>query len=229
MFNELVENTYDCDNISYNNDIGKKIELIACDTHYEEVVIIDNYVKLSNKDNSAVLVRKNEYAIELSKQLRKLNPNKYFLVQDYQYYRRNEVKEIMAFLRLILNPYDTVSLERIAMKYVKGFGQKKLSKILTEEAVNNGIRVSDLLDIKTHLGMGNQYKRLTDKLQRNEIVIFDTETTGLKFGEDEIIQIAAIKINSDFEILDKVNILVKANRPVGDSYLIHGISDELLK
>ena len=28
MFNELVENTYDCDYISYNNDIGKKIELI---------------------------------------------------------------------------------------------------------------------------------------------------------------------------------------------------------
>lgn len=229
MFNSLVEKTYDCHYISNNQLSGDKIKFFSCNNHFDEARIIDKLVKINEEENLTVLVRTNRYAIELSKQLRNLNPNKYFLVQEYQYYRRNEVKEIMAFLRLILNPYDSVSFEKIALKYVKGFGEKRLSKIIDNEAYKSGLRVSDLLDVKTHEGNGDQYKLLLDKLNSNEIVIFDTETTGLKFDEDEIIQIGAIKLNSKFEIINKLNVLVKANKSVGDSYHIHKISDNDLK
>lgn len=225
MFPDSVAETYVEDVISENSIAGEPVYLKYCYNVVDEANFINKQVQINGESNACVLVRTNDYAINLSKHV---DPNKFFLVQDFQYYKRNEVKEILAFLKLILNPYDTVSLERIAIKYVKGFGSARLKKLTTEQAFNMGVRIADLLDIKTHDGNGDQYNMLTEKLAKGEVVVFDTETTGLDIENDEIIQIAAIKINENGEAIDKLNIYVRNQRPVGSSYYIHKISDEKL-
>lgn len=225
MFPQLVGETYKEDIVSENVAEGEPVYLKYCYNAVDEAEFINEQVKINAETNACVLVRTNDYAIRLSKNV---DADKFFLVQDFQYYKRNEVKEIIAFLKLILNPYDTVSMERIAVKYVKGFGEARLKKLTSDRVYNLGIRIADLLDIKTHTGNGDQYNLLNEKLAIGNVVVFDTETTGLDIEQDEIIQIAAIRINQNGDVTDKLNIFVKNQKPVGSSYYIHKISDEKL-
>ena len=48
---------------------------------------------------------------------------------------------------------------------------------------------------------------------QGEYVIFDTETTGLNVFEDDIVQIAAIKVNAG-KIIDRFNIILHTDKPI---------------
>lgn len=192
----------------------------------EEARFINEDIIRHQTSDACILVRTNTYAKDLSKCLEEINPNRYFLVQDYQYYKRPEVKEILAFLRLILNPYDAVSLERIAVRYVRGFGDKKLSELISNEAYETGVRINDLLDKKTHENGGDKYRFLEDNLMLGNVVVFDTETTGLDVESDEVVQIACKRIDQDGNELNRFTTLVKTRKGVGESEKVHHISDE---
>jgi len=53
----------------------------------------------------------------------------YKLVAGTRFYERREVKDIIAYLRLIQNPYDTVSLLRIINVPQRGIGQRSLDEL----------------------------------------------------------------------------------------------------
>ncbi|GAH12581.1 unnamed protein product, partial [marine sediment metagenome] len=53
----------------------------------------------------------------------------YKLVAGTRFYERREVKDIIAYLRLIQNPYDTVSLLRIINVPQRGIGQQTVAKL----------------------------------------------------------------------------------------------------
>lgn len=55
----------------------------------------------------------------------------YQLVGTLRFYERREVKDIIAYLRLIQNPYDSVSLARIINVPGRGIGQRTLSELST--------------------------------------------------------------------------------------------------
>jgi len=75
---------------------------------------------------------------------------------------------------------------------------------------------------------GDPYYLLLQELYKNKIVIFDVETTGVSTTEDDIVQIAAIKIDRNGEIIDRFVRFLRPSKPVGTSQLIHGFSDEFL-
>ncbi len=62
----------------------------------------------------------------------------YKLVAGTRFYERREVKDIIAYLRLIQNPYDTVSLLRIINVPQRGIGQRSLDE-LTRWAQSHGV------------------------------------------------------------------------------------------
>jgi DNA helicase-2/ATP-dependent DNA helicase PcrA len=62
----------------------------------------------------------------------------YKLVAGTRFYERREVRDIIAYLRLIQNPYDTVSLLRIINVPQRGIGQRSLDE-LTRWAQSQGI------------------------------------------------------------------------------------------
>ena len=208
---------------------GDLIGLHRANDIESEARFINWDVETHQDADSCILTRTNKYAKDISDELKKVNPGKYFLVQDYQYYKRPEVKEILAFLRLIINPYDTVSLERIATKYVKGFGEVRLSDLTSQNSFDSGVRLSDLLDTKTHDYNGDVYGLLLEKLNGGNVVVFDTETTGLDIENDEVIQFACRKINRYGEEVSRFTTLVNTEKDVGESYFTHHISNNDLK
>ena len=54
----------------------------------------------------------------------------YRLVGGIRFYERKEVKDVLAFLRLIHNPFDTVSLQRVINLPPRGIGQKTVQELL---------------------------------------------------------------------------------------------------
>lgn len=54
----------------------------------------------------------------------------YRLVGGIRFYERREVKDVLAYLRLIQNPFDAVSLQRVINLPPRGIGQKTVQELL---------------------------------------------------------------------------------------------------
>jgi ATP-dependent DNA helicase DinG len=65
----------------------------------------------------------------------------------------------------------------------------------------------------------------------SEYIFLDLETTGLSEKKDRIIEIGAVKVNDQLEVVDKYHTLVKPgiSIPYAITILTHGLSDEMVK
>lgn len=79
----------------------------------------------------------------------------YKLIGGVRFYDRSEIKDIMAYLKVIMNPADTVSLQRIINKPGRGIGAKGFEKILAGESLTGRARVAyeKFVEIVTDLGV----------------------------------------------------------------------------
>ena len=68
----------------------------------------------------------------------------YTMVGGLKFYDRKEIKDILAYLRVIYNPLDTISLMRIINVPKRGLGAASLGKI-TAYAEENGLTVFDVI------------------------------------------------------------------------------------
>ena len=64
-----------------------------------------------------------------------------------------------------------------------------------------------------------------------DIIVFDLETTGTSITKDRVIQLAALKIDHNFNILEPLKeILINPQMPIAtDAIAAHGITDEMVK
>ncbi|MEL6308207.1 MAG: UvrD-helicase domain-containing protein [Chloroflexota bacterium] len=125
----------------------------AYDDTYEAQYImeeIDNLTRREGYDYTdiAIMYRTNAQSRALEAACRE-NRVPYHLVGGISFYQRREIKDLIAYLRIINNPEDSVSFERI-MKMRKGIGDK------TVQAFRNWVRDADIsvLDALTLLDNG---------------------------------------------------------------------------
>jgi DNA helicase-2/ATP-dependent DNA helicase PcrA len=76
---------------------------------------------------------------------------------------------------------------------------------------------------------GEKYSLLINEFQKDNIIVFDVESTGVDVTEDEIIQIAAVKVNRSGQVTEKFERFLRNNKSVKNSEHVHGFSDEFLK
>ncbi|MBE9505272.1 MAG: UvrD-helicase domain-containing protein, partial [Chloroflexi bacterium] len=116
------------------NDIGKPLVLAECLNEKDEaqtvVSTIDKLVQhdgLSYRD-CAVMYRINAQSRALEEGLMRFGVP-YRLVGGTRFYRRQEVRDLIAYLRVIHNPHDSISLARIINTPGRGIGQGTLAKL----------------------------------------------------------------------------------------------------
>ena len=68
----------------------------------------------------------------------------YKLVGGVKFYERAEVKDIIAYLRIVSNPYDDFSIKRVINKPKRGLGKVALGKI-ENAAYENRSSIYDIL------------------------------------------------------------------------------------
>lgn len=229
----------------YKNEIssetkenGEKIKLKICNNLREEARFIFGEVKsLQEKGEDiskiCILSRDNNYNIKLSRELGNIigydgSDFEFILVDQFKFFRRQEIKDIIAFLKLIANRYDNVSLKRIVKRLPTGIGDKTFQIIESKEYKEVGISLCDFIDLNAR-NYGEKYSLLINEFAQDNIIVFDVESTGTDVTEDEIVQIAAIKINKHGKVIDSFKKFIKNKKTVESSFKVHGFSDEFLK
>ena len=222
---------------SISNEEGNKIIFSINETAREEARFIFDkinslYKKGENISKSCILTRDNNYNISLSRHLENIIRYEgasfdFILVDQFKFFRRQEIKDIIAFLKLIANQYDNLSLKRILDRLPSGIGDKTLEIINSINYKKIGITLSDFIDPNVYI-YGEKYSLLINEFNNNNIIVFDVESTGIDVTEDEIIQIAAIKVNKNGEIIERFEKFLRNNKSVKDSVQVHGYSDEFL-
>jgi DNA helicase II / ATP-dependent DNA helicase PcrA len=81
-----------------------------------------------NWNNYSVLYRTNAQSRALEETLLKYSVP-YRLIGGIRFYERKEIKDTLAYLRVLLNPNDAISLARIINEPTRGIGEKTLSNI----------------------------------------------------------------------------------------------------
>ena len=76
----------------------------------------------------AIIYRTNAQSRVLERILREQRLN-YVLVGDIRFYERKEIKDILAYLNVLANPTDNLSLERIINVPVRGIGQTSVERL----------------------------------------------------------------------------------------------------
>ena len=237
-FSSKVSTMYKDGILAESKEKGEKILLKETRGLREEARFIFDYVnKLCEKGEDlkrvCVLTRDNNYNIGISEELYQIGGYEgadfeFILVDQFKFFRRQEVKDILAFLKLIANRYDSLSLKRIVNRLPTGIGMKTLEDIESYKYKEVGIRLADYIDPLV-LEYGEKFSLLINEFEKENIIVFDVESTGVDVTEDEIIQIAAIKLNKNGEVVDKFEKFLKNKKPVKDSYYVHGFSDEMLQ
>tara|TARA_B100000686_G_C16806044_1_gene990516 strand:- start:12010 stop:14304 length:2295 start_codon:yes stop_codon:yes gene_type:complete len=124
------------------NPNGEKILIKGLPTDAEEgrtiaSMIFENKMneQLNNRD-FAILYRTNAQSRAIEDALRKKNIS-YRVYGGLSFYQRKEIKDILAYLRIIINSKDEESLKRIINYPTRGIGNTTIDKIIVASKENN--------------------------------------------------------------------------------------------
>jgi DNA helicase II / ATP-dependent DNA helicase PcrA len=141
------------------NEEGSKIQLFEAGTEQEEGFYIAETISNGIKEGKrysdyAVLYRTNAQSRVIEEVMMKSNIP-YTVVGGIKFYERKEIKDLLAYLRLIVNPHDDLSLSRIINVPRRGVGAASLEKI-QNYAAQNGISMFEALLEMEHIGLSKR-------------------------------------------------------------------------
>lgn len=122
-------------NLWTENPDGEKVKFIRCITDKTEAAFVAREIKrLVEKENVrysdiAILYRTNSQSRVLEERFMQTEIP-YTIVGGFKFYERKEIKDVMAYLRLILNPRDNISLQRIINVPRRGLGPVNMQRIV---------------------------------------------------------------------------------------------------
>ncbi len=125
-----------------DNDEGSKVTAYLSDNEYEEArYIVEQISHLKTQEyykysDFAVLYRMNTQSRSIEDILRR-EDIPYKIIGGLKFYERKEIKDTLAYLRLIYNTKDNLSLKRIINEPKRGIGKTSLDRIEEISALQN--------------------------------------------------------------------------------------------
>lgn len=114
---------------------GDKIKYYRADTEKDEARFVAQEIDLlKGRDRKysdfAILYRTNAQSRHFEDALTRRDIP-YRVLSGLRYYDRKEIKDVMAYMRLVVNPYDDLSFRRVVNEPKRGMGDKSVEKIQT--------------------------------------------------------------------------------------------------
>lgn len=185
-------------NLWSEKEIGEKIQVINTPSEVGEaryILKIINEMQSSGAcslNDIAILYRTNAQSRAIEDQLRR-SGIPYKLVGGTKFYERKEVKDVLAYLRILVNPNDSVSLRRIINYPTRGIGEISLGYIEDYSRENKINLYRAIRDVEEIAQLGTAVKA--------SLKTFVAEIEKLK---GKINKINAYKIAQ--EVIDKFNL-----------------------
>lgn len=136
-------------NLFSANGAGYPLEVVQCYSDYEEAGLLAARIAMvkartgDSYDDFAVLYRTNGQSRILEESLRKRNIP-YRIFGGLSFFQRREVKDVVAYMRLSLNPSDEEAIKRIINFPARKIGDTTLNKVTTAAGIA-GVSVFDVL------------------------------------------------------------------------------------
>ena len=152
-----------------DNADGRCLRLLRCDDEKDEGMRVADSIQDTRLGEDAeyrdfaVLYRQNSLSRSAEDALRKMNIP-YRVYQGISFYGRREVKDVLAYMRLSVNPHDDESLVRVINYPARGIGQTTLDKIRVA-ASDNDVSIWTVLENIADFGLGlnsGTIQRITD-------------------------------------------------------------------
>ncbi|MFC0558987.1 DNA helicase PcrA [Halalkalibacter alkalisediminis] len=160
--NRVIENNSNRKpkNLWTENDSGMKIGYFAADTEQSEAQFVVEKIREAMQSSSytysdiAILYRTNAQSRVIEEYFVKSNIE-YNIVGGTKFYDRKEIKDVLAYLRLIANPDDDISLQRIINVPKRGIGATTVDKI-GAYAIEEGISIFAALQEVEQVGLAGR-------------------------------------------------------------------------
>ena len=173
-------------NLWTNRGVGEKIKYYRAYNERDEAQYVIRKVKeLVNRGTEyqdiSVLYRTNAQSRVLEEEMLKENLP-YRVIGSFYFYSRKEIKDLIAYLRLIHNSKDNVSLLRVINTPKRGIGLKTIEN-LTEQADLNGTSIYEAISSGKELEFKStieKLKLLSDELTLTELIDKVLDASGLR-------------------------------------------------
>ncbi len=113
---------------------GEQVTILEVEDDLEEATIVVNKIIVEMRAHHldfhdfAVLYRTNAQSRVLEEALRRENIP-YIIVGGVRFYERKEIKDVLAYLRLVCNPADVVSFRRVINYPARGIGEATINRL----------------------------------------------------------------------------------------------------
>ena len=181
-----------------DNEFGDKIQITANPSDIAEARLISqkisNLIKSENNYNDfVVLYRTNAQSRVIEDSLRN-SSIPYKIYGGVSFYNRKEIKDMLAYLRLVVNNNDEESLKRIINYPPRGIGQVTINKIIIGSK-NNNLSIYETIKSAKNLNLGLSNSSIT-KLENfiNQIEVFKIQNKKLSAFEITDLVIKETKI-----------------------------------
>jgi len=220
------------------NDEGGKIKVHRSlndgdEGRYVASTIFENKMQnqLLNSD-FAVLYRTNSQSRAIEDALRKRDIP-YRIYGGLSFYQRKEIKDVLSYLRLVINPADEEALKRVINFPARGIGQTTIDRLLVaangyKRSIFEVLQHLDQIDIKINSGTRGKLQDFVLMIESFQVMnqtanVFDlaehvAKVTGIvrEFGKDGTPEGVA-KMENIEELLNGMNDFVESQKEIVDT------------
>ena len=193
---------------------GNELKIIYSDNFDQEVRDCVQFASMLStnfpESTTAIVVNANSDAEVLSNELHRCGIG-HFKVSGTDVFSTPEVKLLLAHLGVLNNEFSFMSWSRL-VKGLRVYEGNATARGFVRALFDRAILPSDLL---RYDGTTTYLSRFVRHYEEDTIVVFDTETTGLNVFEDDILQIAAVKMRGG-EVVEgsAFTVYIETDRPI---------------
>ena len=220
-----------------DNEFGNKIQITSNPSDIAEARLISqkilNLIRLENNyQDFVILYRTNAQSRVIEDSLRN-SSIPYKIYGGVSFYNRKEIKDVLAYLRLLVNDNDEESLKRIINYPPRGIGQVTINKIIVGSKNNNLSMYETIRSAKKiNLGLSNsaitKLENFIDqieafKIQNGKLSAFDI--ADLVIRETKIIDElrkdespeSIVRVENIQELLNGIRDFIEDQKEIADS------------
>ena len=162
----------------------------------------------NKEERTAVIVSANLDADRISEAMTEAGLT-HFKVSGRDLFDTPDVKLLLAHLSVLSNEHNSIAWTRI-MKGVRAFPSHALARRFNWKLKQLALSPSDFLLYPESCYTAEFLRAYNEE----EIVVFDTETTGLNVFQDDIIEIAAIRIKGGGVVGEPLDLYIETDKPI---------------
>lgn len=139
---------------------GSPIRFLEAETDREEAQFVIRNILIANRNesipfgNQAILYRTNAQSRLFEEELLKYDVP-YTIVGGQRFYDRAEIKDVMAYMRLLVNPRDDQALRRIVNKPTRGIGKTSFERV-ESMAASEGLPLLEGMRVAVETGVAGR-------------------------------------------------------------------------